>query len=188
MDKMERDRGNKTQRLYRCCSNYALSKLIMGNRFEDLWRKENPYSSDFPPFDRSSGTRSRIDRVYTDKIANNTKINHIIVSFTDHKMLFLLKDSLQKLKLEKTHGILIILFYVTSSSAQLQRICFFVKNKKSNHPSASAWWVYTKSCFKENAGTFSKISFTQENIRISRLKKDYETYTRRKMSNQKLSQ
>ena len=34
-------------------------------------------------------TRSRIDRVYTDiytdiKIANNTKINHIMVSFTDH--------------------------------------------------------------------------------------------------------
>ena len=33
--------------------------------------------------------RSRIDRVHTDiytdiKIANNTKINHIMVSFTDH--------------------------------------------------------------------------------------------------------
>ena len=29
--------------------------------------------------------RSRIYRVYTDiKIANNTKINHIMVSFTDH--------------------------------------------------------------------------------------------------------
>ena len=30
------------------------------------------------------GTRSRIERVYTDiKIASDTKINHIIVSFTD---------------------------------------------------------------------------------------------------------
>ena len=28
---------------------------------------------------------SKIDRVYTDiKIANNTKINHLTVSFTDH--------------------------------------------------------------------------------------------------------
>ena len=33
----------------------------------------------------SYGARSRIDMVYTDiKIAYNTKINHIIVSFTDH--------------------------------------------------------------------------------------------------------
>ena len=31
MDKMDRDVGNKTQRLFRCCSNYALSKLNVGN-------------------------------------------------------------------------------------------------------------------------------------------------------------
>ena len=38
-----------------------------------------------PVRNRSSGTRSRIDRIYTDiKIARNTKINHIVVSFTDH--------------------------------------------------------------------------------------------------------
>ena len=31
------------------------------------------------------GPLARIDRVYTDiKIANNNKINHIMVSFTDH--------------------------------------------------------------------------------------------------------
>ena len=30
---------------------------------------------------------------------------------------------------------------------------------------------YTKSCLKKNAGTFSKNSTTQENIKISRLKK-----------------
>ena len=39
-------------------------------------------------------------------------------------MPFLLKDSLQKQKLEKTRGSLIILFYVSLISAQLQRICF----------------------------------------------------------------
>ena len=44
---MERDIGNKTQRLYRCCSNYALSKLITDNGLEDLWRRENPDSSEF---------------------------------------------------------------------------------------------------------------------------------------------
>ena len=31
MDKMGRYGGNKTQRLYRCCSNYSLSKLIVDN-------------------------------------------------------------------------------------------------------------------------------------------------------------
>ena len=37
IDKKGRDGGNKTQRLYRCGSNYALSKIIMDNELEDLW-------------------------------------------------------------------------------------------------------------------------------------------------------
>ena len=41
-----------------------------------------------------------------------------------------------------------------------------------NLSSASDWWEYTKSCFKENAKIFSKNSTTQENITILRLKKD----------------
>ena len=36
MDKIDRDGENKTQRLYRCCSNYALSKLIVDNRLENV--------------------------------------------------------------------------------------------------------------------------------------------------------
>ena len=85
MDKMNSNGGNKTQRLYRCGSNYALSKLIVDNGPEGLWRRENPHSSEFIHCNRSSGTRSRIDRVYTDtKIDDNTKTNHIMVSFTDH--------------------------------------------------------------------------------------------------------
>ena len=47
MDKMDRNGGNKTQRLYRCCSNCALSKTILDNGFEYLLRKENPDSSEF---------------------------------------------------------------------------------------------------------------------------------------------
>ena len=35
-DKIDRDGENKTQRLYRCCSNYALSKFIVDNGLEDL--------------------------------------------------------------------------------------------------------------------------------------------------------
>ena len=41
MDKIDRVGENKTQRLYRCCSNYALSKLIVDNGLEDLWTREN---------------------------------------------------------------------------------------------------------------------------------------------------
>ena len=86
-------------------------------------------------------------------------------------MLFLLTDSPQKLKLEKIHDTLIILFYESPSSPQLQRLVFFsLKTHKNNHSSANDWWEYTKSCFKENAKKFSKNSTTQENIIISRLK------------------
>ena len=45
MDETEKDGRNKT--LYRCRFNYALSKLIVDNRLEDLWTRENPDSSEF---------------------------------------------------------------------------------------------------------------------------------------------
>ena len=47
MDKMGRNGENKTQRPYLCCSSYALSKRIVDNELEDLWRRENPDSSEF---------------------------------------------------------------------------------------------------------------------------------------------
>ena len=66
MDKVDRNGGNKTQKLYRCDSYCALSKLIVDNGLEDLWRRENPDCSEFSRYDRSSGTRSRLDSVFTD--------------------------------------------------------------------------------------------------------------------------
>ena len=60
-------------------------------------------------------------------------------------------NSHQKLILEKVHGALIILFYVSPSSHPLQ------------------------SHFKENAKILSINSTTQENVRISRLKEDCQT-------------
>ena len=64
MDKIEKYGRNKT--LYKCHFNYALSKLIVDNGLEDLWRKENLDSSELTHYNRSSGTRSTIDRVFTD--------------------------------------------------------------------------------------------------------------------------
>ena len=52
MDKVDRYGGNKTRRLYRCCSNYA---LIVDNGLEDLWRRQNPDSSELIRYDRSFG-------------------------------------------------------------------------------------------------------------------------------------
>ena len=76
MDKMGRDGRNKTQRLCRCGSSYALSKFTMYNRLD---------SSDFTHCSRFSGTRSRVDIVYNNiKTANNNKINHIIVFLADY--------------------------------------------------------------------------------------------------------
>ena len=53
MDKSDRVSENKTQRLYRCYSNYALSKLILDNGLDDLWRRENSHCPDFICYDRS---------------------------------------------------------------------------------------------------------------------------------------
>ena len=55
INKMDMDGRNKTQRLYRCCSNYALSKLIVANGLEDLWRREKPESPEFTYHNRSFG-------------------------------------------------------------------------------------------------------------------------------------
>ena len=57
----------------------------MDNGGEDLWRRESPDSSGFTCYNRSSGTRSIIDRVFSViKMASNTNINHIMLSFTDY--------------------------------------------------------------------------------------------------------
>ena len=84
MDKTDRDGGSKTERLYKYGSNYALSRLILDNGIENLWRRENSDFSEFTQWDRFSGRRSRIEQIYTDiTIASNSKINHIMLYFTD---------------------------------------------------------------------------------------------------------
>ena len=49
------DSENKTQRSYWCCSSYALSKLIVDDELEDLWRRENPDSPELTRYNRSFG-------------------------------------------------------------------------------------------------------------------------------------
>ena len=56
MYKIDRDGANKTQIIYRCYSNYALSELIVDNGLEDLRRRKNPDSPEFTCFDRYFAT------------------------------------------------------------------------------------------------------------------------------------
>ena len=77
------------------------SLWIMGLRIYGEGRTQIPLSS---PATIGLWQGSGIDRVYTDvQIANNTKINHIMVSFTDHYNATCI-DSPEKLKLVKIHG------------------------------------------------------------------------------------
>ena len=96
---------------------------IMDSRIYGEGRTQIPQ---FTCYDRSFGRRSTIDKVYADiKIANNIKINHIIISLLIFVMLFLLTDSPQKLKLEKILDTLKTLSDVMPSFPQLQGIGFF---------------------------------------------------------------
>ena len=45
--KFNRDGEDKSQILYRCCPNYALSIFNVDNGLEDLWRRKNPESHEF---------------------------------------------------------------------------------------------------------------------------------------------
>ena len=47
MDKMDKVGGNKRQKLYRCCSNYVMQKLIAENKPENYGEEktQNPLSS-----------------------------------------------------------------------------------------------------------------------------------------------
>ena len=100
MDKMDRYGENKTQRLYRCCSNYA---LIVDNGLKIYGEGRTQISLSSPTMICSLARLGidRIDRVYTNiKIANNTKSNYIMVSFTDHYNAIFIDKLPQKLKLE----------------------------------------------------------------------------------------
>ena len=173
LDKKDRDEGNKTQKRYRCHSNCALSKIVMDNGLEDFWRRENPETSEFTCCDRSSGTRSRINRVYTDKkIANNTKITHKMISFSDHYNALIINRFSSKTKTGKDlWHFNNSLLEKTAFCSNTQNLLTFLKTKRINYSSTSDWWEFTKCKIKDNARTFSKNSTKQENIRISKFKK-----------------
>ena len=84
-------------------------------------------------------------------------------------MLFLLTHSPQKPKLEKIHATLIILFYGSLNSPQLQRICFFfIKNTQKATTLQQVTGGNTPNFVLKRIQEhfLEKNSNTQENIRI----------------------
>ena len=57
-------------------------------------------------------------------LTNNTKINHIMVSFSDHGNSDLIDRVHYKRKLWQFHGILIILFKISLFSHDMQKVTF----------------------------------------------------------------
>ena len=111
---------------------------------EDLWRRENPDTLEFTQCNRSSGTRSRIDRVYTDiKIANNTKINHKIISFLDRYIAIAIDKLHSKTKnWKKVMKFIELSFRKEWFLRNHQKFFLYLKTKKSNFSSPSDCWEY----------------------------------------------
>ena len=135
MDKIDSDGENKKQRPYRCCSSYALSKPIMDDRLEDLWRRENPDSPEFTCYQGS-----RIDRIYADiKIANNNKINHIIVSFTNYYNANSIDRLPSKTKIEKYSWYFNNILWCKSKVSSATKTFLFLL--KTNKKKAQLQWA-----------------------------------------------
>ena len=143
------------------------SSWIMGWR---ICGERRTQISEFTCYDRSPGTRSRIDRVYTDKKIVNTKINHKTISFSNHYNTLFIDRFPSKTEIEKD------LWHFNNSLLEKNDFCSTTKNllsilktKRNNYSSTRDWWEHTKCKIKDNARIFSKNS--TKNPRISRLKR-----------------
>ena len=88
-----------------------------------------------------------------------------MVSFTDHYDGISIDRIPWKIKIGKDSCNLIIVFYLSPSSPQLQIIFFILlKTQINNHSLASDWWEYTKFCLKASDEIFFKNSTTEGNI------------------------
>ena len=89
-------------------------------------------------------------------MGNNTKINHIMVSFTDHYNAIYVDRFPSKTKIGKDSW---YFNYTPLCQPELSLIIdfsFFIKNTKRNHALASDWWENAKSTstdkiFEENS-------------------------------------
>ena len=78
---------------------------------------------------------SKIDRVYTDiKIANNTKINHLTVSFTDHYNAISIDRLSSKIKIGKASWYFNNSLSCKPEFSSATKTSFFLKKTKTKQP------------------------------------------------------
>ena len=149
----------KHKKIYGCCFNYALSELIVNHGLQDLWRRENLDSFEVIRYGITSGLRSSIDNVYNDiKNANNIKINHIMISLTDHYNAISIERLPSKNKIGNNS------WYFNNSIlchpdffSTTKNLLSLLKTQKSSHSSASDWWNTINLIFKRMLQHFLKI-------------------------------
>ena len=103
---------------------------------------------------------------YTDiKIANNTKINHKMISFSDHYNALIIDRLASKTKIGKDlwhfNNSLLKNKYFCSTT---QNFISLLKTRRNTYSSISDWWEYTKCQIKENTKDFSKNSTRKQNF------------------------
>ena len=113
------------------------SSWIMGLRIYGDGRTQIPLSSPamIGPLARIQD-RQGIERVYTDiNIANNNKINHIMVSFTDHYNAIYIDRLYSKTKIgnDSSKRFMKIILLCKPNFSSTTRTSFFIKNAKNNH-------------------------------------------------------
>ena len=91
-----------------------------------------------------------------------------MVSFTDHYNAISIDRLPSKTKIGKDSWYFNNSVLCKPELFSATKTSFFIKNTNNNHSSASDWWEYTKSRFKENSKILSRNSTTQENNTISR--------------------
>ena len=90
-----------------------------------------------------------------------------MVSFTDHYNAISIDRLSSKTKTGKDSSYFKkSLLCKPEFSSTRTTFLFLLKTQRNKQFSASDWWEYTKSRFKENAKIFFKNSTTQENITI----------------------
>ena len=91
-----------------------------------------------------------------------------MVSFTDHYNAISIDRLASKTKIGKGSWYFNNPLLCKPEFSSATKASCFIKNTQKKHSSASDWWEYTKSHFKENAKILFKNSTTEENMTISR--------------------
>ena len=110
-----------------------------------------------------------------------------MVSFTDHENGISIDILPSKTKTRKIHNTLIILFYGSSSSPQLQKFAFLLKRQKTTNLQRVTSWNIPNLVLKRMERYFLNIPTLKKLLEFQDWKKDNEAYEKNEISSQKLN-